>query len=162
MSNKSAIRCVLGLLALLLCNSAFAADRGWQISEQTDPMYGGRTVILKLYADGSGDSLVIQCDRKRTQVAYGVWAGALTATGRVPILTKIDQGTPQHAQWLYDTSGWYRAPNPVAFVRKLSHTTHLLLEYQPAIGSAQLDQFTLSGLDALLPKVASACGWKLP
>jgi hypothetical protein len=154
-------KCVVGLLALLFCESAFAQEQGWQVNEQTDPMYGGQTVILKLYADNSGNSLLIQCHRKRTEIAYGVWVGATPVADRVAILIKIDQGKPKHSQWLYDTSGWYRSLDPIGLARQLFHSQRLLLEYQPAIGSSQLDEFTLPGLDKLLPKVAKACGWNL-
>jgi hypothetical protein len=78
----------------------------------------------------------------------------------VPILFKLDQGKPEHTAWAYDSSGWYRAPNSVALAKRLAAGQKLILEYQPAFGDTTLDQFNLSGLSTLLPKVANACGWK--
>jgi hypothetical protein len=88
-------------------------------------------------------------------------AGAMPAKGTVPVLVKLDQSTPEKTRWVYDPSGWYRAPEAVNLARRLGHANRLFLEYEPAAGSPTTDEFNLTGLDALLPKVAGACGWRL-
>jgi len=132
----------------------------WAVSEGTDPVQGTPVMVLKLYSENSGDSLLVQCASKKTSVAYGVWAGALPGNDlSVSVILRFDQAKPEHTRLRYDSSGWYWVQNPIPFARKLARSQILGIEYTDALENVTIDQFRVGGFDKLLPKVARACGW---
>jgi hypothetical protein len=130
------------------------------VNEQTDPVQGTPVIVLKLYSETSGDSLLVQCADKKTSVAYGVWTGALPTNDlKVSVILRFDQEQPEHTRLRYDSSGWYRVQDPIRFARRLARSQSFGIEYTDALGNATIDQFKVEGFDKLLPRVARACRW---
>jgi hypothetical protein len=141
----------------------------WDESESTDAMYGNRTVVGKLYSENSGDSLLIECHRgehgeQETAVFYGVWVGAMPNEGRVPVLLKMGERKPRRQSWYYQTNGWYwngTNSDAVGFLRQLTRSQTLVLEYHSALGERYTDTFDLEGSGEVVSKIANACGWQV-
>jgi hypothetical protein len=56
-------------------------------------------IVLKLYSETSGDSLLVQCADQKTSVAYGVWTGAMPTNDlKVSVILRFDQEKPKHTR----------------------------------------------------------------
>jgi hypothetical protein len=66
------------------------------------------------------------------------------------------------AEWSHSTDGKaVFAPNPRDLSQKMAKASKLFIRVSDFQGTAYDREFQLTGLAAVLPKVANACGWSI-
>jgi hypothetical protein len=151
-----------------------SGDNGnWEVSEEVSPMDGSRTVVLSLRAEQAVPSLVgldnfprllIRCKAHQTDafIHTGSLPFDVQMTGKHGVRLRFDNGQPFTQYW--DQSTGYDslfAPNAAGFARQLAASKKLAFEFTPSGSGPVATWFDLGGLDNVLDKVATACGWSV-
>ncbi len=150
------------------------SSHGWSVSEDKSPMDDSRTVTLSLDADSAisawpsethTPTLIIRCREKATDlyivngtapnVEYGELDGA-----RVRL--RLDSAAAFTQTWGKSTDDKALfARGAVTLAKRLAKADRLTYQFTPFNSSPATTTFSLAGLAEHLPKVASACGWRL-
>lgn len=151
-----------------IADSIRDAPMRWHYWADTSAMDGSISHYVAVDApEEIGDahpSFILRCKDGETN-AY-VTTGALVFpddddVGKAPVRTRIDSAPPVRERW--DTAVDHEAlfsPHPVALARLLLKATELRVEFTPYEEAPQTARFDVSGLDALVPRIAVPCGWK--
>ena len=159
--------------------SLAASDAGeWTANESSDPMDDVTNVTLSLMSESSlplpfpyndeSAFLLIRCKKRRTEL-YVVtqvpvqtsYDGDFDELGSL-VRYRFDGGKPNTAYWSESTD--HKAvfsDAPVALARKLAKTQEWVFEFTPFDAGSVTVSFRTTGLEAVLPKVAQACNWKV-
>lgn len=155
-------------------NNAPAPETDWRVNEGTSAMDDSPTVVLSLDAIASFSAwprkeltptLIIRCQEKRTQIYIVNGTSAAVEyehSDAATVRFRLDEGAAFSQVWSESTDGdALFAPNAITLARRLVKATELTYQFTPFNSNPATSTFNLYGLDAVLPKVAAACGWKI-
>lgn len=142
----------------------------WESSEGVSAMDGSKTVTLSLAAENeirfwlgsSRPHLVVRCREKKTDVyvVTGTAADVENSEDTHTVRIRLDQSKAFTEHW--DESTDHQAlfsSGAVGLARRISKSHTMLFEFTPFNASPATAEFTVNGLNKLLPSVADACGW---
>lgn len=135
-----------------------ASTTEWTVTEEKDPMYDTPTVVLRRPAENTAEALVVQCYRDKTSVSLEM----KHSLPKYPatLLVRLNDIEPEYETFGFDW-GHLFFPSPIQMARRLAKSKRMAIELQLPRDLTQIVYFDLSGLDQLLPKVATACKWKI-
>lgn len=135
-----------------------ASTTEWTVTEEKDPMYDTPTVVLRRPAENTAEALVVQCYRDKTSVSMEM----KHSLSKYPatLLVRLNDIEPEYETFGFDW-GHLFFPGPIQMARRLAKSKRMAIELQLPRDLTQIVYFDLSGLDQLLPKVATACKWKI-
>jgi len=143
----------------------------WRVTEEQDPMGEGSTVVLAAQSSeaivssfgmSSYPSLVLRCSKGKTEAYFHADTGLKSdwRSKSTPIRIRIDNGSPQpllaHASSGGDAAFIAR---PIKFIEQLLGVNDLTVELQPYNRQPAAVRIDVRKLDAVLPKLRSACNW---
>jgi len=143
----------------------------WEVSDETSPIDGSRTIVLSLPAEQSIASLVgaekfprlfIRCKSHQTDTYIHTGSLPFDADrgGKYSVRLRLDDGEPITQFWGPSTShDSLFAPNPVEFAKLLAASRKLAFEFTPLGSGPVATWFDLTSLEEPLGRIAEACGW---
>ena len=140
-----------------------ARDTGqWVVNPiDRDPLTDEPVTATWVYADGSDTiALVVQCTTRSQTRVYIFWNAFLDLES-ARITTRIDDQEPLAQGWPVDEPGTssYYPTDEVAFVQDLFGATRLVAQVKPWNAEPMTVVFPVTGLEAAVANVRSACGW---
>lgn len=153
---------------------AVASGPQWGLSEGKGEMDGSPRVVLAIDADGKVEgwlsskvpTLVVRCSEKRTEVYVNTGLRASVERGgdleSHTVRLRFDDGEPVTQAWSEGTDGKALfAAGSVDLAKRIAKAKALRFQFTPHNASPAVATFPVAGADTLVPKVATACGWRL-
>lgn len=145
----------------------------WRVSEDHSAFDDSATVILSLDADMpiTGQygqtvrpGLVLRCKENTTSAFFDMgdyFLADIQGYGRIDtrvdkeksVVIRADASTDNHAL------GLWSGAQAIPFIKRIAAGEHLAVRITPYNESAKEISFSLTGLDAALPKLRGACKW---
>lgn len=175
---QEALRPLTELASDTSTRSSFSATTlteapAWRVREDASAMDDSSTVTMSLDAAESirawpsevhTPTLVIRCRENQTNVYIVNGTSPNVEYGRdgATVRLRLDSEPAFSRVWSKSTDGEALfSPNAIQFAKQLVNAKTLLYEFTPFNSSPQQTTFNLDGILEHLPKVATACGWKV-
>jgi hypothetical protein len=150
------------------------ASATWAIETGRSKMDDSPTVVLSAQASNQIEGwleryrpeLIVRCREGKTTVYAVTGMPAQPEYGKFEEATvrlRLDNRAPETEVWSESTDGKALfAPDAMALIPKLATAKRLRFEFTPFNSSGVLAEFSISGLDAYIGKIAGACNWDGP
>jgi hypothetical protein len=174
------IKAALFFAALL---GSISTDGGkWKFQTAQDPMDDKGRAVLSLDAEnrieGKFPALIIRCDAtKQSKDGWGRKRTVANAAVYVVTNTPVDRGDERHLRVRLDdrpaeSDTWVDSDSlhavfhdtatvkgQVQFVKRIAAAKRMLFEFTPFLGTPQVVEFDVAGLDHYMEQMSSFCGW---
>ena len=142
----------------------------WNVEESKNPLNDKLEVVLSMMNEGeirnkfgspAGAMLIVRCKDNSTDlfVATDEFFGTMD---EVSVSYRIDETQAVSASWSASTNGKaVFAPSPIPLAKEMAKGKSVFVRISGNYGAKVEAKFPLIGLSEHLPKVATACGWKL-
>lgn len=144
----------------------------WGVRIETNPMDDSKDVYAGVLSENtahdftgreSNGRLALRCKGGKTDVIIGLGTPIEIEPGNLDgahVRMRLDDEDAKRVSCNKSTSGdAIFVPKPITWVQSAATHKKLIVEFSAFRAGSQVVTFDLTGLDAVLPEVRSACGW---